>query len=97
MRVVDKPAASRLLEEGDLPQEEAEGVEPGEEDAGDDLADACLAEAEVVAADDGRVDEEHARRVRAVLVDDVHGVGVVLQTLAHLLAIPVFVVRHGEG
>lgn len=60
MRVVLEVEEASLPVKSDLPEEEAEGVEPGEEDAGDDFSHAFFAETEVVAADDGGVDEEHS-------------------------------------
>lgn len=60
MGIVLEGVACRFFEKSNLAEEEAEGVEPGEEDAGDDFADAFLTEAKVVAADDGGVDEEHS-------------------------------------
>jgi len=53
----------------------------------DDVLDALLLEPERVAAHDGRVDEEEAQRVGAVLVEDHVGVRVVAQRLGHLLAV----------
>jgi hypothetical protein len=86
--VVAELDAVVVLEGGDGGEEEAKGVEPGDEDLGEDLFDAGLAEAEVVAADDGGIDEEEPEGVGAVALHDVVGIGVVLQALAHLLAVP---------
>lgn len=69
--------------------EEPEGVEPGQEHIPDDVLDALLHESEFFTAHDGRVDQVEPERVGAVLVDDDHRVGIVLQPLAHLLAITV--------
>lgn len=60
MGVVLEGVACRFFEESDLAKEEAEGVEPGEEDAGDDLANAFFAEPKIVSTDNGGVDEEHS-------------------------------------
>ncbi len=60
MRVVLEVEQASFPVQSDLPEEEAEGVEPGEEHAGDDFSDAFFAETEVVAADDGGIDEEHS-------------------------------------
>ena len=64
--------------------EEAEGVPEREDGGSDDLLDAALGEAQVLGADDGRVEEEEPQRVGAVLVDDLLGCGVVLEALGHL-------------
>ncbi len=58
--MVHKLAPGGLLEERCLSEEEAEGVQPGKEDAGHDLANTCFAETEIVATDNGRVHEEHS-------------------------------------
>lgn len=86
-RIVAKVDAKLLADDGNVGEEEAERVEPGQEHGRDDVPDAVLAEAQVLAPDDGRVDEEEPDRVGAVLVDDRVGVRVVLQALAHLAAI----------
>lgn len=49
-----------LFEEGDLTEEETEGVEPGEENTGDNFPDTFFTEAEVVTTNDGRVYKEHS-------------------------------------
>jgi hypothetical protein len=73
VRVVLEVDLARLAVERDLAEEEAERVEPGEEDAGDDLADALFAEAEVVAADDRRVHEVHSEIDQPRLRRDAYG------------------------
>lgn len=60
MGVVFEGVACGFFEQCDLAEEEPEGVEPGQENAGDDFADAFFAEAEVVSSDDGGVDKEHS-------------------------------------
>ena len=87
MRVVLEVDSSLLAEQASVAEEEAVRVEEGEENAGDDVLDSLLLEAETVAAHDGRVDEEEAESVGAELVDDKVRIGVVLETLGHLLAV----------
>ena len=48
------------------------------------LLDAILFELQVFRMYDGRVDEVEAKRVGAIGIEDVHGVGVVLEALGHL-------------
>lgn len=59
VRVIHEIKLARLAVQVHLPEEEAEGVKPREQHARHDLAYTCFAEAQVVTADDGGVDEEH--------------------------------------
>mmetsp|Transcript_16290 Transcript_16290/g.43906 ORF Transcript_16290/g.43906 Transcript_16290/m.43906 type:complete len:589 (-) Transcript_16290:4-1770(-) len=67
--------------------EEAEGVVPGQKHVAGDTLDSRLGEAQGLRAHHRRVDQIEPERVRPVLVDDVDGVGVVLQALGHLAAV----------
>ena len=60
---------------------------PREEHVADDVFDALLAEAQLLRAHHGRVDEVEPQRVGAVGVDDELRVRVVFEALAHLLAV----------
>jgi len=82
-----KLVARCLLKQLDLAEIEVERVDPLQDDVGEDLSDTLLSESEVLAADDGRVDEEESDTVGTVLIDDIQRVGVVLELFAHLLAI----------
>lgn len=64
--VVHKVLAVRTLVQFRLGQEESERVDPFTDDGASDFTDAFVFEGEVVATDDGRVDEvETARRQSA--------------------------------
>mmetsp|Transcript_20911 Transcript_20911/g.40517 ORF Transcript_20911/g.40517 Transcript_20911/m.40517 type:complete len:374 (-) Transcript_20911:867-1988(-) len=78
--------AHHLVAPGVL-QEEAHGVVPWEEDLLDDTFDTLLLEPELLGTDNGRVYQVQPQRVRAVVVDDLPRVRVVLQPLGHLLAV----------
>ena len=73
---------------GDVLDEEAVGIVPWQEDVSHDSVNSfVLVEVEVVRANQGRVDEIHPDCVSTELVADLHRVGVVLEALAHLLAV----------
>lgn len=84
----EEVAARVTLPLGDVLDEEAVGIVPGQEDVSHDSVHSfVLVEVEVVRANQGRVDEVHPDCVSAELVADLHRVGVVLEALAHLLAV----------
>mmetsp|Transcript_63686 Transcript_63686/g.184702 ORF Transcript_63686/g.184702 Transcript_63686/m.184702 type:complete len:476 (-) Transcript_63686:842-2269(-) len=70
-----------------LEDEEAVGVVPWQEDVLDDVHDAVLPEFQGLGADDRRVAHVHSHGVSAVLVAHVGWVRVILQPLAHFLAV----------
>ena len=71
----------------DVLQQEAVGVVPRDEHVLQHAVHAGLLESERLRSHHRRVDEVQTHRVGAVFVDDGLGVGVVLQALAHLLAV----------
>ncbi|GIX61021.1 uncharacterized protein BcabD6B2_04560 [Babesia caballi] len=82
----EAPAGGALIARRLLNQEPV-GVEPRQNDVFEDAADALGEEAKRLRAHGGRGDEVQADAVGAVLVDDLHGVGEVLEALRHLLAV----------
>mmetsp|Transcript_6291 Transcript_6291/g.12437 ORF Transcript_6291/g.12437 Transcript_6291/m.12437 type:complete len:589 (+) Transcript_6291:533-2299(+) len=67
--------------------QEPVGVVPGEEDVADDVAYALLPEPQLLCSHHRGVDEVHAEGVGAMGIDDDLRVRVVLQPLAHFLAV----------
>lgn len=65
------------------------GVEPREEDVLDDVADAFLLEAKRLGAHDRRVDQIETKRIGTVRIQNVGRIRIVLEALAHLLAVTV--------
>mmetsp|Transcript_50895 Transcript_50895/g.114448 ORF Transcript_50895/g.114448 Transcript_50895/m.114448 type:complete len:741 (+) Transcript_50895:1036-3258(+) len=82
----DELHAGALVTAG-LLHEETVGVVPRQEHVLHHVADAILFELERLCSDDWGVAHVHAHGISAVGLDDLLGVGVVLQALAHLLAI----------
>lgn len=77
---------SSLVELG-LTDKEPQTVDPSSDDRVPDVSNAVVLEDQVVSTYDGRVDEVEPEGVTSVLVQDLFGVGVIPQTLAHLLSI----------
>lgn len=71
MGVVFEVLAVSLCVEVGLAEEESGGVKPGEEDSGYDFSDTIFSESEVVATDDGGVDQEHSVGLSADIEDKV--------------------------
>jgi hypothetical protein len=63
--VIHKPLAVRALVQFRLGEEEAERVDPLADDGASDFTDAFVLEREVVATDDGRVDEVETARCQS--------------------------------
>ena len=79
--------ASLLLVDFDVLVEEAERVVPRKEHLGNQLLDALLLEAEVIAAHHRGVDQVKTECVRTIGVGHEERIGVVSETLAHLSAV----------
>lgn len=62
MRVVLEFKVASLAMKVDLAQEEAESIEPREQDPRDNLTDTLFTETQVITADDRGVDKEHPVR-----------------------------------
>ena len=71
----------------DLTEVKVEGVDPFQQDVGQDLSYTFFSESEIITSDNGRVDEEQSDRIGTVFTNDLHGIGVVLELLTHLLSV----------
>jgi hypothetical protein len=81
------PKINYLLQHVCLSNEELESIVPGQEDTSNDLLDTFLLELESLGSDNRRVDEIKSQGVSSKLVDDNARLGIILEALAHLLAI----------
>ena len=86
--VIDKLLAGGSLVQLDLTEVEVERIDPFQQDVGQDLSNTFFSESEIITSDNGGVDKEQSNSVGSVLADDLHGVGVVLELLTHLLSVP---------
>ena len=71
----------------DVLDEESVSIVPRKEHFPDDALHSLFAEVEIVRSDEGRVDEVESDGVGSKLVAHVHGVGVILESLGHLLSV----------
>jgi len=84
---VDKLLSRSSLVQLDLTEVKVERVDPFQQDVGQDLSYTFFSEPEIVTSDNGRVDEEQSDGIGTVFTNDLHGVGVVLELLTHLLSV----------